>query len=63
MRHLHPQPQTTLERCQVAKIKRITGLPKKVKSRFKGRSGEKERRENETYRDRERKKEKKQRQR
>jgi len=43
VRHSQPQPQTTLKRCHIAKINMITGLSKKFKSRFKGRSGEKER--------------------
>jgi hypothetical protein len=48
IRHSHPQLQTTLQRCQVAKINRITGLPnikRKRERKKKGRDREKKARD------------------
>jgi len=51
IRHSHPQLQTTLQRCQVAKINRITGLPNIKRKREKKRKKEKRQRQREKDRD------------
>jgi hypothetical protein len=39
IRHSQPQLQTTLQRCQVAKINRITGLPNIKRNRERKKKG------------------------
>ncbi len=52
IRHSHPQLQTTLQRCQVAKINRITGLPNIKRKRERKRKKEKRQRQRQREKDR-----------